>query len=207
MAKDNNPKTGDRPPITAEDLELLATPDEQLRDQAFVFSFDLDKAEERVKSGDEWQQIVQAHLHLDHVVTLFLSEELKRPDVINIDRMAFLQKLQLAQAMGLLPDEVVSTVEQVNALRNLIVHNLNFNLTKKEVKDLANATPKYLRDAALKEKGREKGPIRLWEILYVLIVQLEVYRQGRVYHRLMETKGHIRLRTVLEKTEGAVYRK
>lgn len=196
-----------RPPITAEDLELLATPDEELVGRSSVFSFDADKFKARISTGDRWQQLLQAHLYFDHVITQMLVDALANPDAINASRMSFLQKLQLIQALGLLSAELVATIEFVNGIRNKIAHDLNFEINDKEERDLSNCTPKRLRDIMEADEDRVPGPLRFYELLLILLLQIEIIRQDHACNRLIGRKAEIRLRTVLEKTEGTIYRR
>jgi hypothetical protein len=197
----------ERPPITAEDLELIATPDAELRKRVELFSFDREQFSVRISTGDRWQQLIQAHLYFDHAITLLLVEEFANPDAINTTRMSFIQKLQLVQALGLLPADLVSVIEFINNLRNKIAHDLNFEISDKDERDLSNCTPKRLRDIVVIDNDRNlSGPPRFHELLRIVLLQLEVIRQSQAFRRLSERKSIIRLRTVLEKTEGAIYR-
>ena len=63
-------------PLTAEDLALLETPDEALYKRAYVFSFNVEKTKGRIRRRRKWEQVIQTHLHLDHVVTQMLVEGL-----------------------------------------------------------------------------------------------------------------------------------
>jgi hypothetical protein len=123
-------------PFSPEDLELLATPDAEIRREASVCSFDQKKLADRIRTGEHWQQLLQAHLYYDHVVTYMLTEELKNPDAINVKRMGFFQKLRLVRAMGLLPEALTVVVERINSLRNKIAHELNFEIDDNQVQEL-----------------------------------------------------------------------
>lgn len=192
-------------PITAEDLKLLATPGEELKTQAYIFSFDEEQFNKRLSGGERWQQLLQAHLYFDHVVTRCLTDVLTNPDAIDLRRMGFAQKLQLISAHDVAPSELVSAIGFMNGLRNKIAHDLNFEITDPNVLDFVNCTPKRLRDAILKSDGREPGPIRFHELLHVLLISLEIRRQERAFRVSAEKKAAIRLRTILGKTPGAVY--
>jgi len=196
----------ERPPLTAEDLELLATPTEELEKRTHVFSFDRDRFEERIASGENWQQLLQAHLYYDHVITQLLTEALVNPDAVNVVRMSFSQKLQFLSALGLLGPDIVSPIEFINGLRNKIAHDLNFEISDNDVRNFANCIPTHLRDIASSEDDREPGPLRFNELLRIVLFQIEVFRQQHAMRRLTEQKGLIRLRTVLEKTPGVVYK-
>jgi hypothetical protein len=196
----------ERPPITPEDLELLATPDAEMHKRVETFSFSIEQFEARVATGERWQQLIQAHLYFDHVITQLLVEALANPDAINASRMGFIQKLQLIQALGLLSSELASPVEFINGLRNKIAHDLNFEIGDKDERDLANCTPKYLREIMMSDDERDPGPPRFHEWLRIILLRIEIIRQAQSYNRLMDRKASIRLRTVLERTPGANYR-
>jgi len=196
----------ERPPITAEDLDLLATPDAELHKRVEIFSFDDERFKARISTGDRWQQLLQAHLYFDHVVTQLLVDALANPDAINASRMSFLQKLQLIEALGLLPADLASTVEFINGLRNKIAHDLKFEVSEKDEHDLANCTPKRLRDIMMTDNDRVSGPLRFDELLRIVLLQIDVIRQTHAFSRLSGRKATIRLRTVLERTKGAIYR-
>src|SRR5262249_6275153 len=102
------------PPLPTEELELLATPREELARRTQVFSFDRERFKRRIAVGEHWQQLLQAHLYFDHVITQLLSEALVNPDAVNVSRMSFSQKLQFIAALNLLPPDLVSSVEFVN---------------------------------------------------------------------------------------------
>jgi len=194
-----------RPALTSEDLELLATPDVHLRESASVFCFDQERFKARIYSGERWQQLLQAHLYYDHVITRILFDALKNPDAINLRRIGFYQKVQLISAMNLLPSDIVTPIDFINSLRNKIAHKLDFEITDDRIVDFVDCTPKFLRDAAVDEDGRQPGPLLFHELLRVILLQVEVFRQQHEYQRLVTRKAELRLRAVLDRTE-VVYR-
>jgi hypothetical protein len=109
-------------------------------------------------------------------------------------------------AMALIPKELIPAVETINRLRNNIAHDLNFEIADQSVLDLANCTPKFLRDSVMEDRKTESGPVKFHELLFVVVLQIEIIRQQHVFSRLNARKSEIRLRTVLRKTPGAVYR-
>jgi hypothetical protein len=80
-------------PLTDEERDYLNTPDEVIRKRHKSFSFDEEKFNERVSKGEPWQQLIQAHLYLDHTISLMLQEGLAKPKAIDANRMGFHQKL------------------------------------------------------------------------------------------------------------------
>ncbi|MCK1478607.1 hypothetical protein IVB27_28630 [Bradyrhizobium sp. 197] len=189
----------DRPHLTKEELELLATPSSELATKHFVFSFDRPKFEGRISTGERWQQLLQAHLYYDHVVTQILLDALPNPEAVNLRRMGFAQKLQLISAMALLPEELIAPIESINGLRNKIAHALDFEIQDSALTDLANCTPKKLRGIAETEDGRPAGPLLFHELLRIVLLQCEVYRQRSQLNRAEERKSMLRLRAVLDR--------
>lgn len=168
-------------------------------------SFDEEAFRNRL-NGDRWQQIIQAHLYLDHVLTLTISEALTNPDAVRLKQMGFAQKLELSRALGLVPESVAQATAKVNGLRNRIAHDLAYEVEDQEVIDLTNATPVPVRESVTKSRKTPSGaPLSLAELLCAIVLVLETGRQMHTLRRLQSKKGEIRLRTVLEQTPGANY--
>jgi hypothetical protein len=55
--------------------------DAELRKRVEVFSFDDEQLKARISTGERWQQLLQAHLYFDHVITRLLVDELANPDL------------------------------------------------------------------------------------------------------------------------------
>ena len=163
--------------MTPEELVILGVSDDELPKNANVFSFDIERCNAPISTGDSWQHLLQGHLYFDHVIKQLPINALENPDAINASRLGFSQKLLLVLALGLFPIGTMSVVEHINSLRNKIAHDLDFEITDKEVLDLSNCTPKYLREAAVIDKNGELGSIRFHELLFVVLMQVEQNRK------------------------------
>jgi hypothetical protein len=177
-------------PFSPEDLKLLATPDAEIRREASVCSFDQRKLADRIRTGEHWQQLLQAHLYYDHVVTCMLTEELKNPDAINVKRMGFFQKLRLVRAMGLLPEALTVVVERINSLRNKIAHELNFEIDENQVQELC-----ALIAPSPYPEGEE--PLTFNVMLYAALLKIDEIRQHHVARRRTMRKAFLNARRVL----------
>lgn len=184
--------------LTQSERQLLETSDEDIEQSTRVFSFEFARLEPRVKLSDRWQAAIQAHLYLDHILTQMLLEALVSPEAINLKRMSFVQKLDLVEAMGLLSTELIAPVRVLNGMRNNIAHELDGEILDRHVLDLANAMPKSTRDAI---HGTPTPPSQLafGDLLYFLVVQVDILRQRGAYQRLVGKKSEYRLRDVLNK--------
>lgn len=188
--------------LSGEDRKLDEISHEDLEGQTNVFSFDVDVFDKRLSLGEHWHKLLQAHLYFDHIVTLMLREALKEPGAIRLGRMSFVQKLELACAMGLLTKEIAAAIDFVNRIRNKIAHQLDYEVSEKDVLDLKNCTPTYVREA-LRDWVEAKGrTLDLGHILKALVIQTEIFRQRNEYGRLVEKKAQIRLQVVLDCVNG-----
>lgn len=188
--------------LTPEDLELLATPDAELTGKVSDLCFDYEQFTGRVLKGDRWQQLLQAHLYFDHVITRMLEEALPNPEAIKLRRTSFSQKVQLISAMNLMPPSLIPPVEYINGLRNKIAHELNFEISDDAVNNLVNCTPKRLRQVALEQPGRGDEPLSFHEVLHIVLIQIETFRQDHVNQRLLKRKHVLNARVVLAKAKA-----
>lgn len=178
-----------RRPPSAEDLELMAAPDDEIWRRTHAFGFDLDECKSRLTRGDQWHQLIQAHLYIDHIISTMLTDALVDPSAIGASRMAFAQKLNLIRAMGLIDADVAATIGKINNLRNKVAHDLSFSITEESERDLINIAPQRLKDVATVHLDRDKGsPARFDDILYATVWMSEVTRHVHAYMRLLEKK-------------------
>lgn len=191
--------------VSQEELTLLSTSDKDIRGESEVFIFNREQFENRISSGDRWQQLIVGILYLEHVFDLLLKEALPNPDEIAFGRIGFAQRIDLTRAMGLIDKELSVAIKYASKLRNRVAHDLNFEIGEQEILDFSNCTPKYLRDIAVTEDSRPDGPLQFHEIIRVVIFQVEMIRQTHVANRRLGKKSEIRLRTTLDRTPGAVY--
>ena len=190
---------------TIEEIELLSTSDEEILKRHQTFCFHRENCNKRIRSGDRWQQLIQAHLYFEHVVAQILSEALAKPEAISLSRMGFSQRLDLVVAMALLPDELVTPMRKISALRNKIAHDLKFEVTDTDVRHVENCTPVHLRQAIKAEAGRVVGPLELYELLIVILLMADIIRQNSAASREIAKKSKLRLQTVLRKTPNVTY--
>lgn len=180
------------PSLTAEDLDLIATSRDELEERARVNSFDYDRFCDRTEKCERWQLLLQAHLYLDHVITLMLVEAFPRPAEYNAKRIGFSQKLQLLGALDLLSSDLIAPASVINELRNRVAHDLDYEI-KDDVEDkLRNCTPIRLRDFIEKEPGRASGPAKLEEIIHCLLFAIEFSRQENELNRLLAKQAQLK---------------
>lgn len=176
---------------------LLELSDTEIRASTAVFSFEFSEFTARVTSGEQWVQLITAHLYLDHILTFMLSEGLVVPTAIETTRLSFSQRLQMCAALGLLPDDQARAIDKVNNLRNRLAHSLIFSVETKDILDLTNSTPKRIRDALKATKGRRRGPLHLSELLIGIVLSAELSRQSNAENRSLQQKAAAKLTKAL----------
>ncbi len=185
--------------FSEEEIALLATPTSQLIEQTGVMSFDLDRLVTRLK-GEQWQQVLQAHLYFDHVITALLTEELKNPTAIDVKRMGFAQKLQLVHALALMAGELVPVVSHVNKIRNRIAHDLEAKIGDDEIAQLKNALPKRFKTKVM-SKAELDDPESLRNIVVFVLTALDSARQRNALERLQRRKAYLNAVRVLDQAD------
>jgi hypothetical protein len=191
--------------LTEEELKILATADVDLVKPTQFFCFDLEDFSSKMKNGERWQQLIQCHLYFEHVIDHLLRDALKSPEAITLSGMGFSQRLDLVQAMDILPKNLIAPIRLIVKMRNNVAHNLAFEIDDQKINDLKNCVPKTLRKAIFLESGSVQDHIEFSEILRVILFTIEINRQSLNADRILARKAEIRLRAVLDKDPRAVY--
>lgn len=183
--------------FTPGQIELMGRSRSELEQEARQFSFDIKAFEKRLEQGEDWHKVIQAHLYLDHCTSCALSEALANPDAIRLSRMGFAQKLELIEALALLPNELISAATAINRLRNRVAHELQFEISASDISDLKNATPKHLRDAIHPETSKQRK-VTLSDLLKVIVLMVDIMRQRQALARVLNEQAALTLRLTLD---------
>ena len=98
--------------------------------------------------------ILKGHLYIENVLYDILSEVLDMK-CINAD-MSFKKKLDLANSLGLLADEVYRPLNKFNGIRNSYMHDINYIFNEKEFDDFLSVFSKEYKQTYNKlEKQKE----------------------------------------------------
>lgn len=186
--------------LTNEQRALLGKTREQLEQETSQFSFDIDAFSALFKQGEDWHHVIQAHLYLDHTITAITSEALVRPDAIRLSRMGFAQKLELVEAMALLPTDLIGSVAAINRLRNQIAHQLNFKISSASLLNFKNSIPKHIREAAQDNDGRDEKSDFI-QLLKSLVYMVDIIRQRHAFSRLVAQQSSIGLALSLQMSD------
>lgn len=82
--------------------------------------------------------IIKGHLVIESLLDELVECGLKHPDRNLIDNLKFWQKVNLCVSIGLLKPESKLAYQKLNSIRNEIAHQLDKNITRKEVVDFFN---------------------------------------------------------------------
>lgn len=117
-----------------EDYEnMLDVPKERFRKLCSEPCFDIKKVGKRLRLNNRGTQVLNAHLALDHVLTVFLNDQFISAKKVRTDRMSFNQKADLLYSLGKLPQENHYWAKKVNSLRNKLAHELDFKVPDENV--------------------------------------------------------------------------
>lgn len=95
-------------------------------------------------------------LCLDALLQVALTE----PSVLNIERMAFAQKVKLTVAVGCIGKDYRHVLDLLNRFRNRMAHDLNVELTEQAVRELVRISPASIRTGveAILEATADEDP-------------------------------------------------
>jgi len=137
-----------------------------------------------LRFDESLQLVIRAHLRAEQLLFALLTEGLKNPSIIDLDRLSFSTKARLAVAMGLVEQDALPPLVGLNALRNKFAHKVDYNFTDKDKADLLNTMPRYVAEVALSDGDgsdsytRENVPLE--RILRVLVCLIEARRRDFV---------------------------
>jgi hypothetical protein len=181
------PLREDAQPVSDEDIAFISQTDAELRKSVATLSFDRQKMADRV-SGDPWALVVQSHLYHDHILTLTLSENLANPRSLKLDRISFAQKMDLADALALVPQALTVFWKKLNKVRNSIAHELDYDVTQAEIDGLKMALPPHIREIADTGTLDNDRPLDLRDVLIITIFHADHNRQRLSGQRLINRK-------------------
>jgi len=183
------------PRASEEDIALVAKNEDQIRADVSIYSFDIAAMKKRVPGEDPTTAFVQAHLHLGHVITCLLSENIPNPRHLQLDRIGFSQKLQLVAALGLLAPFQLAPIKVVNAIRNKVAHKLEYLVTPEDEAKLRSSMGKHLTHD---EDGTDSS---LQMVLMMLAVMIDLHRQEHAFRRIMGRRAMVNARVVLDRAD------
>ncbi|PHA61734.1 hypothetical protein [Bacillus wiedmannii] len=100
---------------------------------------------EDTEGENELQVILRGHLYLENEIERLLRFVLVEPDFILTERFMFMNKVNLAFALGLIPKDRIAGYKKINKIRNEYAHKLDFEITEKDASDILSVLPKEVK--------------------------------------------------------------
>ncbi|MGG1151241.1 hypothetical protein [Bacillus wiedmannii] len=107
---------------------------------------------------DELQMILRGHLYIEHELERLLKIYLVEPKHILTDRFMFMNKLNLAVALGGLSSGKKNSYKKLNDLRNRYVHALKFKMSEQDLTGLVDSFDADLKHEPSVEDWNEGLP-------------------------------------------------
>jgi hypothetical protein len=83
--------------------------------------------------------VVRSHLYIEAVLTQLIEERLEEPYALDLERLNFNTKLNLAVALGAVQKSEKPALVLLNRLRNRFAHKLNAQITKQDARQFLNS--------------------------------------------------------------------
>ena len=79
--------------------------------------------------------LVRGHLFCESALARILSKAIKRPDALEVDRLDYQAKVNLCNAIGLIPESLVPGLVKLGKFRHRFVHQLDYVATVQDQSD------------------------------------------------------------------------
>jgi hypothetical protein len=106
-------------------------------------------------SNDSLFVVLKSHLLIEALLIRLLEAALPTPSALDLDRFGYLQKLELAAALSIIPTNELPPYRSLNKLRNQFAHRLNRSLSAQDLADLLNTLPQDDRQGFVSSFSRE----------------------------------------------------
>jgi hypothetical protein len=97
--------------------------------------------------------IIRSHLYAESKIIRLLSESLPNPRALDIERMSFAKKVDLAYALTLVDERTRRTLTLLNKLRNRFAHNLKSEISENDLSALVECLGSRTSEAELEREA------------------------------------------------------
>ena len=104
-----------------------------------------DKYLAHINASDPLQIVIRGHLHLEAELNQLILFRFASPEALDLSDLSFPRRLDLAVALGCLNAADKPPYLFLNSLRNKLAHDLNYDVTPKDLRDLINCLSPKLR--------------------------------------------------------------
>ena len=89
-----------------------------------------------INSKNYLDVVLRGHLFIESEIVKMIQGKLTNPSAFNLDKISFPLKLHLGVALGVFEEKELPAYKIINRLRNETAHNLNFEVTDKNIEEL-----------------------------------------------------------------------
>ena len=90
--------------------------------------------------------VIRGHLYFESALNRLIEESLREPSEIDVERLTFRLKTELALALEAVPRDLKQPLLLVNSLRNRLAHDIDAEITAKDTNNLFNFFTKHDRE-------------------------------------------------------------
>ena len=152
------------------------------------------------------QLIIRGTSLIERILNVAVSEALPNQHVIELSRMSFQLRIDLAIGLGVLPADTRSTYIKLYKIRSRFAHSPVIRFTKRDARDFLNAMTPRIRDVVHtwdKQSEIPKDPLQvLREAIAVLFIGLEQAVKQMRDNRVREQAWHQEVVDTLSKGDA-----
>lgn len=124
-----------------------------------------------VNQKDDLQVVIRGHLLAEHYLVELIENNLPIKNQLDFDSIRFPQLVRLARSLDCIDADFKGMLLKINKLRNKYAHNLEWEVTQKEIDEILSTLPKEDKGELENESAYKNGNLtkRLGGVfLYVL---------------------------------------
>jgi hypothetical protein len=124
-----------------------------------------------VSDPNPFVSVIKGHMYIESLITSILEAALLKPSKLEIDRLAFVRKVNFCIAAGLIHADVGHVLKEFAKIRNRFAHQLWPKLTEKELQDFLNV---LRQSKLLKERlaGRNSEQLDVYDCVWAMYIYL-----------------------------------
>lgn len=158
--------------------DLLDVPEDRITQFCNDSNYSFKPVAKRLRLNNRSSQVLNAHLAIDHSLSIFLEDQFLVNATINTDRLAFGQKADFLYSLGQLSEDNYVWVVKLNRLRNKLAHTLDFKISDSTVKEFTTHIKGIKEKAGEKEEGTQLFGDAL--LILIFLVEADRWRQRHI---------------------------
>lgn len=119
--------------------------------------------------------MIRGHLWVEVCMNRMLTLEMAAPTAVDLDRMTWRAKLDLCQALGRVGADEVGLFRRLNSLRNRLAHQVDAEITDRDVDELFEASAGMFRTGLVSQHVERPDHVRgrLYRVFFASVMILE----------------------------------